>query len=350
MPFLQNTWYMFGHAHEVTTDSFLNRTIADVDLLVYRKTDGTLAALHDLCPHRFVPLHKGKQIGDAIQCGYHGLEFGSDGQCVKHPVTGAQIPKTACVQSYPVVERDTLIWVWPGNADRADASLIPDYSFLTQPDRRNVGGYLHTLANYQLSSDNLLDLSHVQFVHSSMQASEAFERSTFRVEQEGEEITTYLTLPNGLPPPLYRTMLDPGTPLDITFEMRWNLPSCIRLRMTGTAVGKPEEQLFQTMSAHVVSPETASTSHYFYINSRTTDLDNPEADATIRNWQEQGFTQEDKPMLEAQQRYIGDRDLMSLNPAGLKTDAGAVRARRILAERIANEPQIPDRLDTRSYA
>jgi len=339
MPYLKNTWYMFGHSHEVTTEAFRNRTIADETLLVYRKTDNTLAAIHDLCPHRFVPLHKGRQIGDIIQCGYHGLEFGADGRCVKSPVAGSPISKSACVRSYPVVERDTIIWVWVGEPEKADENLLPDYSFLTEPNRRNVGGYLHTKANYQLSADNLLDLTHVQFVHESLQASEAFERAEIRVEQDEDSVTSYLTFPNGRPSVVFQNFLDPEVPLDLVFEMRWNLPSCLRLKVTGNPPGEPENQQFETMSAHIVSPETEQTSHYFYINSRTTELDNPEKDEALRAWQEQGFIQEDKPMLEAQQRYIGDRDLMSLNPLGLKADAAAVRARRMLAERIAEEGQ-----------
>ena len=334
MPFLKNTWYIFALSEEITHEAFVHRKIAGEDLLVYRQTDGTLAAIHDLCPHRFVPLHMGRQVGDTIQCGYHGLEFGADGRCVKNPVLDAPIPGKACVRSYPVIERDTIVWIWLGDPDSADAALVPDYGFLSEPGRRNVGGYLHTRANYQLSTDNLLDLTHVQFVHRSLQASEAFERLEFRVEQDTDSVTTWLTFPSGRPGPLFQKFLDPETPLDLTFELRWNPPSCCRLRVTGNPPGESDKQIFETMSAHIVSPETEETSHYFYINSRTHDLDKPETDQALRDWQEQGFNQEDKPMLEAQQRFLGKRDLMSLEPVGLRTDGGALRARRLLTEKI----------------
>ena len=127
--------------------------------------------------------------------------------------------------------------------------------------------------------------------------------------------------------------------IDVTFEARWNPPSLIKLTITASSSDEPGRTLFKTMSAHLVTPETATTSHYFYVNSRDHHVGDVAYDERVREWQRIGFGEEDKPMLEAQQRAIGDAELMSLKPVLLPTDAGAVRARRVLASKIAAEAE-----------
>lgn len=348
MPFLRNTWYVFGYADDITPEHFGHRTIVDQPVLVYRRPDGTLAALRDVCPHRFVPLHMGRQIGDAIQCGYHGLRFGPDGACVGMPIAGMPIPKAARVTAYPVVERHSLVWLWTGDPALADAGLIPDFSFLCDPARGNVRGYTHVDADYQLAIDNLSDLTHVQFLHAGYQASEAFERLQFKVDQVADTVYARLTFPNGRPPYAFqKAVADIEAPIDLCFETRWNLPSCVRLRITAHPAGAHPagahpggdggNRLFESMSAHILTPETERSAHYFFVNSRDYAVGDPEIDARVRAWQRQGFDVEDKPMLEAQQRRIADHDIMTLGPVLLPTDAGAIRVRRILAARMKAE-------------
>lgn len=49
------------------------------------------------------------------------------------------------------------------------------------------------------------------------------------------------------------------------------------------------------------------------------------------------FEKQDKPMIEAQQRRIGDEDLLALQPALQGPDTASIRARRILEKRVAAE-------------
>ncbi len=339
MHFLQNTWYMAGWADELGPEgAFVHRTIADQPILIYRRTDGSPAALADRCPHRFVPLHMGKQIGDTVQCGYHGLRFGPDGVCSHHPVAGATIPQKARVRSYPVVERHAGLWVWLGAAEAADAALIPDFAFLDDPARARVSGHMLTRANYQLAIDNLSDLTHVQFVHGEFQATEAFPQLKCEVEQQGNTVTVKLTFPGGRPPPFFRNAVaDPEAPIDLVFEVRWDAPSCIRLTGRAFAAGDRQRPLFSAQSAHIVTPETAGTCHYFFANSRDYAVGDKAADERVREWQRIGFGEQDKPMLEAQQRYLGAADIMAMQPVLLGTDVGAVRIRRVLKALIEAE-------------
>jgi len=331
MAYLRNAWHMIGWSSELPAGAFVHRTLCEIEILVYRLQSGAPAAIRDRCAHRFVPLHLGKQVGDTIQCGYHGLCFGPDGSCVRHPVAGATIPKTAHVQAFPIVERDGILWVWLGDATRADPATIPDYGFLAAPGRAVVAGAMRALCDYRLAIDNLTDLTHIQFVHSEYQASEAFPRIESRAVQDGTTVTSHLLFPNGRPPPFFgRLVADPAQPIDLAYEVRWTPPSNAKLTVRGFRPGDRGVPLFEVHSAHIVSAETATTCHYFFANSRDFAVGDASVDAQVREWQRVGFAEQDKPMLEAQQRMIGDADIMALGPALMATDAGPVRVRRVL--------------------
>ena len=91
-------------------------------------------ALEDTCPHRFYPLSKGQLIGDAVECGYHGLQFDCSGRCQLVPGQD-KIPDSAKVRSFPVVQRWGWIWIWMGDPALADEGLIIDI-----PQLRGVCG------------------------------------------------------------------------------------------------------------------------------------------------------------------------------------------------------------------
>lgn len=79
-------------------------------LVVYRMPDGIRVG-RDMCPHRGLPLSGGRVEGGELVCAYHGLRFGSDGQCTKVPEKLA--PKTAgcfSITMFPAIERHDLVW------------------------------------------------------------------------------------------------------------------------------------------------------------------------------------------------------------------------------------------------
>lgn len=164
MRFLGNAWYVAGFADEVTAEVLLARTICGTPLLLYRDPDSALVAMRDACPHRSAPLSLGVYSEGVVSCRYHGLAYGRGGQCVANPhgpVTTALAGRT-----WPVAERYGLCWVWPGDTDQADPGLIPDLSII---DETHANGkfqcYMSTAANYQLCTDNILDLSHTDYLH-----------------------------------------------------------------------------------------------------------------------------------------------------------------------------------------
>ena len=97
-------------------------------------------------------------------CPYHGLQFDSSGKCVKVP-SQDMVPPSAKVRAYPLVEKNHWIWIWTGDPAKADPALIEDFHWLDDPAWRFGGNYLHVDANYLLLVENLLDTTHLPFLH-----------------------------------------------------------------------------------------------------------------------------------------------------------------------------------------
>ena len=167
--FLRDYWYVGAYAAEIG-EKPLARTILGEPVLLYRTTDGRAIAMEDRCCHRNLPLSMGIREGDAIRCGYHGLKFDSAGQCIEIPGQ-AQIPPDAKVKTYPAMERWNLIWLWMGDAAKRDESLLPQWQCIDDPALTTTMGNgcepLPMKCNWELNNDNLLDLTHVVFVHPS---------------------------------------------------------------------------------------------------------------------------------------------------------------------------------------
>jgi vanillate O-demethylase monooxygenase subunit len=161
--FLRNYWYVAAYDHELAPRPF-RRIVLGEPIVLYRIEDGTPVALEDRCAHRHLPLSMGKVVADTLQCHYHGLRYDRNGVCVRVP--GQElVPRSARVKSYPVVERYHWLWIWMGDPALADADKIPDYHWFDDPNWGAKGEYLHVNSNWQLIVDNLLDLTHLAFVH-----------------------------------------------------------------------------------------------------------------------------------------------------------------------------------------
>ncbi|MEO6378470.1 MAG: Rieske 2Fe-2S domain-containing protein, partial [Caulobacteraceae bacterium] len=155
--FLKNSWYQAAWSAELTAEDLLARTICGEPLVFFRNPDGAVQALYDRCPHRFAPLSRGTVNEGRLTCGYHGLVFDGSGACVHNP--HGPPPRRTVVRPYPAVERHRAIWVWMGDPQAADPSLLPDLAFIDEtPEIATISGYMPTRANYELLSDNILDL------------------------------------------------------------------------------------------------------------------------------------------------------------------------------------------------
>jgi len=336
MAFLRNAWYVAAWSTEVGRELF-HRKILGEPVLMFRREDGRVAAMQDRCPHRFVPLHLGRLVGDTVQCGYHGLEFDAGGTCIGNPFDG-KVPRAAKVKPYAVHERHGIVWWWGGEPATADPDLIPDFSYLDDPALGKVPGYKMVKAHYELLVDNLADLSHTHILHRSNLGIDS-PRGEHSVTQEGETVRSRFWYPSIPVPPMYgRYLGDMNAVVDRWTEITWNAPGNIRLDAGVTYAGRSREEGIAAIGTHLFTPETETSTHYFYCHVRNFKVGDPATDESIRTWQREAFHGEDAPMIEAQQESMGSQtDLLALKPVLLASDAGAIRIRRVLAAKIAEE-------------
>lgn len=335
--FLRKCWYMAGWSDEIG-EAGLAREILGRPTYFYRLADGSPAAVLDRCPHRFAPLSMGTRNGDVLVCGYHGLAFGTDGKCVHNPFSD-RIPAGATLQTFPLAERDGIVWLWGGGAADADPALIPEFPFIPDTaNSRTVRGYTLMRANYEYGTDNLLDLSHIEFVHKGTFAGQgvifAGEHSA---RQDGDTLHSNWWMSGIAPPSMATGAFAPDAKVDHWLDMRWNAPGSMRLIVGVCPHQQPRESGFEVPQAHILCPANAHETHYFWSSSREQDLDSPEMDQMLLKMFAEAFDFEDKPIIEAAYNNVKGRDFWAEKPISLGIDQGGARARRMLEAMIAKE-------------
>src|SRR3954466_10848198 len=235
--FVRNAWYVAAWDHEVGR-SMKRRIILDEPVVLYRTLEGKPVALEDRCCHRQAPLSMGKLLGNIVQCPYHGLQFDTAGACVKIP-SQDRIPPSARVKSYPTVEKHHWIWIWPGDPAKADPALIEDFHWLGDAKWGWGGNYLHVDANYLLLVENLLDTTHLPFLHPDTLGTDAFARSEFEVTREGDRIRVERYLMDKPPAPFHKQMGDfpDGVNVDRWQITHFGPPCFVKLDIGSAAAG-----------------------------------------------------------------------------------------------------------------
>ena len=278
--FVRNAWYVGAWDHEVTR-SMKRRVLLDDPVVFFRRDDGTPVALEDRCCHRQAPLSMGKLAGNIVTCPYHGLQFDSAGKCVKVP-SQEKIPLNAKVKAYPVVEKNHWIWVWMGDPAKADPKLIEDFHFMDDPAWRFGGNYLHVESNYLLLVENLLDTTHLPFLHPTTLGTDSFARSEFDVKREGDRITVSRYLMNDLPAAFHKQMgeFPDGMKVDRWQVTHYGPPSFVRLDIGSAPVGTPIRQGergkgVNMWNLNAITPESEKTAHYFFAQAYNFKLDQP---------------------------------------------------------------------------
>ena len=187
-PFPMNAWYAAAWCHEIKHE-LAARKICGKDIVLYRRSDRQVAALEDACWHRLLPLSMGRLKGDEVICGYHGLIFNSTGRCTYMPAQKTINP-SACVRSYPVVEKHRLVWIWPGDPALADPATVPDFHWNDGTDWVGEGGTFYSLqCDYRLVIDNLMDLTHETYVHTESIGHDAITDTPLDVTHSSRTVT-----------------------------------------------------------------------------------------------------------------------------------------------------------------
>ena len=349
-PFPMNAWYAAAWQDEVKHE-LSARKICGKSVVLYRKEDGTVAALEDACWHRLLPLSLGWLKGDTVVCGYHGLQFNSAGRCTFMPAQDTINP-SAGVRAYPVAERHRLVWIWPGDPALADVAKIPDFHWNDGTEWVGEGGTFYSLkCDYRLVIDNLMDLTHETYVHAGSIGDEAITSAPFDVTHSGTTATVTRWMTNIEPPPFWAKQLGRPGHVDrwqiIYFQAPSTVVGDVGVALTGT--GAPEGDRSQGVNGAflaAITPETDTSCHYFWNFARTFRTDDEQLSRDIQRAHVNdgnGVYDQDHRVLEAQQLAINE------NPRSLfynlNIDAGALWARRtidrMLAEERAPAPFVP---------
>jgi len=264
-----NCWWAVAHAAEISNHPE-QRWISGEPIVVYRIANGSVAALHNRCPHRWAPLSKGVVQDDNLACAYHGFQFASTGQCVKVP-TQAKVPSAFRVRSYPVAERYGFIWVWTGDPERADENLIPrELAFLDNPEWHVVWGYIAMGCNFMQIKENVLDLTHFNFLHAKSLGVSGWDSAP---EVEVSENTVTFRKQHRKPlEPVYA--LPAGKPIGKMVDVNhWGThlgPSAhygsVDCHDSDPEPGTPKD--FSLRVIHLTTPVSVGRSHYYWIMAR----------------------------------------------------------------------------------
>jgi phenylpropionate dioxygenase-like ring-hydroxylating dioxygenase large terminal subunit len=333
--YLRNHWYVAAHGFELVGAKPIARTICDRAVVIFRGEDGEVGILADRCPHRFAPLSSGEVCGNAIQCGYHGIRFDRDGVCTHIP-GGLPVPHDFKARRYPACERHGFIWIWMGEK-AADPDLIPDFHENADPAWAPVPGYLNIACNYQLMVDNLLDLTHIVFVHKTTLAGGGVTDTPLEVRIEGDHVLAQRMMISVDTAPIYRAARGLNGKID-RWQIFETMPPCyvkitLGAREAGatTPLGEPVHMVLNGLT-----PESETRTHYFWTTTRPWALGDKKVDELYRSMIEVAFN-EDKAIVEAQQRLISE-DPENAYFVNFPFDRAGQSARRIL-RRLMNEEQ-----------
>lgn len=338
MTFLRNAWYVAAWNEELG-EAPLARTLLGEPIVLYRDADGLPVALRDACPHRFAPLSLGKVLDGRVQCPYHGLVFDKTGACVHNPNGRGVTPKALSVRSYPLRVSNSAIWIWFGDVEKAAETEPPQYPFIDGEGWHTGVGYLHVSGHYELVTDNLLDLTHTEFLHPLFAGPDGYNGVQYRAEQVGDRVTAFHTMADSPLSPVFAPFFDASvTRIDARGNMHWQAPANLMIETGAKALDSAiAAEDVTLMGAHLLTPETEATTHYFWTVSRTALVDDAGLDAMLRAGVTHAFQHEDEPMIRAVFNRMHGKSLSELSPALLPQDEAAVRARRILASKIAAE-------------
>jgi len=333
--FLRNRWYAAAEAAELGPLP-VGRIFLNEPVVLYRTPGGAPVALEDRCCHRRAPLSKGKVEGANLRCGYHGFLYDSTGQVIWVPGQD-KVPPDARVRSYPVVEKHGMVWIWMGEKARRDEALIPDFHWNVEPGWVSTGAYLPVAANHMLLVDNLMDLSHVPFLHINTIGSANDTDPDLTWERSADWVRGTRIGRNLMPTGRARAM-GVNSNMDVTKVMTFTPASNVTIEISQTETGlKPGEKgrwNFHSFILNAMTPETERSCHYFWRSARDYDVGNADFTDLILRSTVTAFN-EDKDMLEAEQRIIDIKP--SAPQIDVMGDTGGLQARRIVERLLAQE-------------
>lgn len=330
--FLKNCWYVAAWDHEVLGDTLLERTLLGESVLLYRTQEGEPVAMDNKCCHRLAPLHMGRKEGDCVRCMYHGLKYDPTGRCVEMPGQDV-IPAKFRQRVYPTVQSRHWIWIWMGDPAKADESLIPNTFSMEHPEWRYAPTYLHFKANFLYICDNLLDFSHLSYVHEkTLGGTTNIAEAKPNITRLANGVRVSRPIRNTVPAPFHARLGSFKGNVDRWFDYDFLAPGILLLASGIKPVDSAEDDFSEALRFHscqAVTPETDKTSHYFTMLAHNFRLDDAVVTESLAQSQRAAFM-EDIHMIEAQQRMIELSPGASMLP--MAADLAVTQYRRVFQE------------------
>lgn len=338
--FIKNAWYVAATAPECT-EKPLARTLLNEKVVLFRLSDGTAVALEDRCCHRLAPLSLGDVEEGGIRCRYHGMKFDAQGDCVEIPGQDV-IPPGMCVRRFPLVEQHGFLWIWMGDPALANRDEIVDVHWNNAPDWPTASGYIHYKANYQLIADNLLDFSHLTFVHRTTLGNSEFPNARPEITSFDRGIKLNRVIRNCQPSPLHAMAGKFTGPVDFWNRQIWWLPSVFENWAGSVPAGDDDAPHERPGGLHLrhfslLTPETAQTTHYFWIQPCQFPHDDLGIIEKVGVGMSTAFA-EDRWVIEAQQEVMNSAP--EVKPKAVRSDAALGRVRAMIDRLIDQESRL----------
>ncbi|MEU4485718.1 aromatic ring-hydroxylating dioxygenase subunit alpha [Streptomyces purpurascens] len=158
-------WYPVALSRSVRNKRVVATAFAGERIALYRGESGTVHALEDRCAHRQVPLSMGVVEGDTLRCCYHAWAYRGDGRISQIPYLSRDDGRPPRgVRGYPVREAYGLVFVFPGDPDKAADTALPELPAFGSPRYRTMTYSRTVRCHYSFMHENLLDMNH-QFLH-----------------------------------------------------------------------------------------------------------------------------------------------------------------------------------------
>ncbi len=338
--FLRNAWYVIADSEEVTNTP-LARVVLNEPLVLWRLDDGLPVALEDRCCHRQAPLSAGKIHGNNIQCGYHGLVFDPDGECIEVP-SQDRVPPNARVKKYPLYEKYGWVWAWMGDPLKKDLTLIPDTFWHKSDQWLAVADKFYVHSNYQYLIDIQLDNTHSRFVHPDTLGNAGSLRHSPKVERVGETIHNTREMRDSDPPPYMVNATGHTGNADVW--VAWTYYPRAGLITFDTGIAELEGGIFEgndctsykVFNTHGITPETVNTTHHFWVSSRNFSLTDERVTGVLSGIRETFL--EDVDMVEAQHKIL--TALPDRNRVDVNADQPTIQARNLMEKLMRKEQSL----------